>query len=301
MKNDGASKDYKFGNKNNWRRWNWNRIEERISVPKKEAKILYLAGENNLDMQEASRRGFNCRNMIAIERDKALAEELRSCSVTTFNGTLREAIRNWGGEKIDVVIGDYCCGLNSDVSAQVSDNFWLPCFSDCVFSINLLRGRETLSEEMRSHISNNSKHRGQSFAGLVCGVSHFLCTKREDFISIDAPKITDEIIRSRGNFAYNEYRSGNLFFDSTVYLNPSLNWLRMVNAALSEAADLAQLLEQDSPGKDKNHYFKFAFDFLTPKYIKLYEKSDNALSWKCKDRRIIAAKAVRSLRLKLAA
>ena len=35
---------YKFGNKNNWRRWQWNKIMERLNKPPKDAVVVYLIG-----------------------------------------------------------------------------------------------------------------------------------------------------------------------------------------------------------------------------------------------------------------
>ena len=43
--------NYKFGRKNNWRRWAWNKAKDRLSVPVKDAVVLYLPSKQNIDQK----------------------------------------------------------------------------------------------------------------------------------------------------------------------------------------------------------------------------------------------------------
>jgi hypothetical protein len=74
--------NYKFGTKANWRRWQWNRIVERLAVPVRDAVVVYLAGPEDLDRPVALSKGFRPDNLIAVDRDGDVVKQLR------MNGTL---------------------------------------------------------------------------------------------------------------------------------------------------------------------------------------------------------------------
>lgn len=294
----GSEKDYKFGNKNNWRRWAWNRIEERIDRPRRDCKILYLAGENNLDMKEASRRGFKSQNMIAIERDKKLCRDLRKKGITTIHGDMIETIKKWGNEKIDIVISDYCCGLNNNVLEQIVIAFWQPCFRDCVFSINLMRGREVVDNNFMTYFHANKRHRGLSFAGIVaaCVLESTRGEDGERWFFIDAEKITEDAINRRAEFSYNEYKSGNLCFDSVVYKNPSREWARVVDAAIKRAEGLFAQKQTLAPDFTDRQWESLVIKESEKWFERIYGSWSPELLFKCEDKSIIAAKAVRTMR-----
>lgn len=147
--------NYKYGQKNNWRRWQWNRIEERLKVRKKEAVVLYLAGKEDLDRAEAIRRGFNPTNLIACELENDAVKILRDKGVNVIHGDLIDVLIHWKNPKIDIVIADFCCGLSKKTGQRffVDNAFWSSgTNSNCVYSVTLLRGRDG---DFKPHILYN--------------------------------------------------------------------------------------------------------------------------------------------------
>ena len=83
---------YRYGNKNNWRRWAWNRIAEHCPVPKSEARVLYMPGPEDNDREIAKRHGFSDWNLIGVERDAAVARGLRRGGVIVVPGKIEAAL-----------------------------------------------------------------------------------------------------------------------------------------------------------------------------------------------------------------
>lgn len=140
-----SDKDYKFGTKNNWRRWQWNRIVERLTKPARESIVLYLAGKDDLDRREALRRGFRSENLIAIDNNLEIVKNLRSKGVVAIHGDLIDIIANWSGDpRIDVIVADFCGGLTkkcgSGLIREMAYSKGLAMRT--VLSVNMLRGRD---------------------------------------------------------------------------------------------------------------------------------------------------------------
>jgi len=166
MKIDG----YKFGQKNNWRRWAWNRICERLTIPKKEAIIVYLAGMEDLDRTVAVNNGFNPNNMIAVDKNSVVIENLKAKGALYINAEITDVLQCFRNTKIkiDILIGDFCCGLTPNIeklSMYLSTNLMGESFNDnSIILLNLLRGREE-SEMLKIAQYDNKgvKHRGKLF------------------------------------------------------------------------------------------------------------------------------------------
>ncbi|HUT44133.1 MAG TPA: hypothetical protein VMW42_03625 [Desulfatiglandales bacterium] len=167
MKIDG----YKFGQKNNWRKWVWNRICERLTVPKKDAVIVYLAGIEDMDRTIACQKGFNPNNMIAVDKNKKVIQSLKEKGALHIHSDLTSALIAFGNTKtkIDVLIGDFCCGLVYDIE-ELAVRFPADAIGDAfndnaVIMMNFLRGRDNGGMlEIRDTIENTSeKHRGKLF------------------------------------------------------------------------------------------------------------------------------------------
>lgn len=174
MKIDG----YKFGNKNNWRRWAWNRINERYSLPKKDAIIIYLAGKEDLDRKIAIEKGFNPNNMIAVDKNPDVIKHLRNKNVTCIEGDIIEVISNfkYTKSKINILIADFCCGLNNNIhdlslfltTSSIGNSF----DNDSILLFNFMRGRDKslLLEEYKNECSYYSikpeTHRGCIFTSF---------------------------------------------------------------------------------------------------------------------------------------
>lgn len=173
----GAEMNYKFGNKNNWRRTVWNRIRERLEVPPREAVVLYLAGEKDLDREVAVRHGFRMQNLIAIESDDDVAKQLRADGVLTVNDDLHRVLASWPKRKsVDVVVADLCCGLTRSTMSSFFTCLGHRAFNRATVMFNLLRGRESEegAKELLSRLqlalaqeTSEFKHRGLMLVRLL--------------------------------------------------------------------------------------------------------------------------------------
>lgn len=169
----GAEKDYaEWPRKNHWRRGVWNDIAERVQIPRWSANILYLAGEQNMDAAVAASKGFDRRKMIAVEKDGNVLRELRSRGVNVIEGDLTGVLAAWPAAKpLDVIVGDFCCGLERDLVNRLLVLTMSPQLRGAVLMLNFMRGRDATSNKSRgmvNHINElhgceNSKHRGDLF------------------------------------------------------------------------------------------------------------------------------------------
>ncbi len=239
--------DYKNGKKNNWRRWQWNRIVEHlesIGRPRKEAVVLYLAGTEDLDRREAIRRGFRSNNLIAIDTSSDVVKTLRDKSGIACLVDLNEAISVWKPPPtIDVLVADFCGGFSAKSGMGLLNRLrWNPlCFSsEAVIAVNMLRGRDgwTSKSDWPFHYDSvkhlvespllwqrfwhefickpvPSKHRGQIFVAILA----------KYYLPLFAPEHLDGLLPCRAivsafSPAFWEYKSATNFFDSVVFRLP---------------------------------------------------------------------------------
>lgn len=165
---------YKFGTKNNWRGWVWNRIKNRLNVPAREALVLYLAGPDDLDRPHAIRRGFKANNLIAVDRDSHLISGLRKSGALAVSADLVDLLTalSLGERRIDVVLGDFCCGLEAKHLGFLAYMPSMPAFRGCVWALNFMRGRDASTNWWRKITFDtvpalwpfvDAKHRGAHF------------------------------------------------------------------------------------------------------------------------------------------
>lgn len=172
----GGSFNYKFGTKNNWRRWAWNRL----APASKDDVVLYLAGERDLDRAVAIEKGFDPRNLIAIEQDPNVVASLRRRGVNCIHGDFQQVVRSWGGRNVSVVFGDFCSGIPKDFHITLGRMSASPCFADTVCAWNLMRGRESWharSEQMTAFFQSEvfGKHRGEIVVNMHRGAFEYVC------------------------------------------------------------------------------------------------------------------------------
>jgi len=173
MKIDG----YKFGQKNNWRKWAWNRAKEIISqggVLPKNANIMYLAGMQDLDRAVATSKGFNPNNMIAVDINSRVVNHAREKKCLAVKSDLNSAIAAISllNKKIDVLVCDLCCGLTTQIKELIdllsrgciyNENTMLnsyPLSDSAAIIINLLRGRDA-GEVLDLYAGIQDRHRGK--------------------------------------------------------------------------------------------------------------------------------------------
>lgn len=268
MKIDG----YKFGNKNNWRRWVWNRICEKYKRSKKDSIIVYLAGTEDLDRKIAIEKGFKSHNMIAIDRNEEVVKTLREKGVIAIHGDLFEVLKGFSGTscKIDILIADVCCGVTDSVyefAKHMTAEVYAPIFDpghspddgtavddfDCpVIMFNFMRGRD--KGIILNSFTGKSKHRGEMLIEAMCKIraekqekdfKRIAAEQHRDLNDTELQIIDEEMENSLGCYdpEYKSYKSSNIVMDSVVfnYLSPGVLWCgtvpnectRKVTAALA--------------------------------------------------------------------
>ena len=136
---------YKNGQKNHWRRTMWNAVSTLLhpEIPKRDAIVIYLPGSTDLDREEAVRRGFNDANLIAVERDEAVARHLRRAGRTVINAELDDVLANWPIDRpIGAVIADMQCGLERNLIPLLAVLAMAHPLRFAAVALNLQRGRE---------------------------------------------------------------------------------------------------------------------------------------------------------------
>lgn len=206
-------KDYKFGSKNNWRRWCWNRISERMIKPKPDCIVLYLAGAQDLDRPIAISHGFRAANLIAIERDGKSISMLREAGVLAINSDLESVCWSWAEPAVEVLYADFCCGLTPKIVGLLAMLPFLPAFQDTTIMINLLAGRELIpvfGNDNLTRANLSGLHRGNAAMNINL-------TSAKDFLSHCGYLIGDKL-KQFVNWRSYKSTSGQRF-DSTVFKN----------------------------------------------------------------------------------
>lgn len=216
--------NYDYGNKRQWRRWVWNRIAERCEN-RRDALVLFLAGEEAFDVDTALERGFRATNMVAVERDKRTVEQLRKKGVLTIEGDLVEVLKTWPMDRpVGVILADFCCALEESVHCAFADIDTNPSFWRTVVAVNLQHGREQTGKAWRDFVYNArpsdewSMHRGVQLLGThLAQVANRLH---------DAAHSWDWVYEAALNAsrpAVQQYKSSSgkaLYFDTAVYRVP---------------------------------------------------------------------------------
>ena len=145
----GATKDYRFGPKNNWRRAVWNEVLRRTDGREKTHPILYLAGPQDLDRAVAIDKGVPTQNMIAVDLDQGNVDRVRSAGLPSIRGEILDVLWAWPNDRpVSAVMFDFCSGLTRDV-AGVYDVFMRKPLRNAVVSVNFMRGRDAWSNKTR--------------------------------------------------------------------------------------------------------------------------------------------------------
>jgi len=153
---NGSDLNYNFGRKNQWRKWVWNKFKDSFPHNRKEKIILYLSGPSDIDREIAINKGFDSRNLIAVDTNHKNIENIRKSGNLAICGDLSEIIFNWNMEPISGIHADFCHGVND----SVINRFMLSLCSENVapgaaICANFLRGRDTIGARMSA---DNIKH-----------------------------------------------------------------------------------------------------------------------------------------------
>lgn len=171
----GEAMNYKFGQKNHWRRTIWNAISDRLQVPAKDAVVLYLGGKTDLDRQIALSKGFRPENMLFIDRSKKVVDGQRGAGHLAIAADFFQAVHSLPRSlEASVVFGDFCSGMSPDTLDKVCGSLWLKNTHAAVFAFNFLRGRDpswcqwsNAARDLWGSPSGGTKHRGRQLIDWV--------------------------------------------------------------------------------------------------------------------------------------
>lgn len=241
--------NYKTGTKNNWRHQCWNEISSRVKN-KRNATVLYLAAEQDLDRSVAIRRGFQANNLIAVDMRRSVVDQLREKSKIAVQGRIEHVACAWAD--VDVVYADFCCGLTADAMRAFQAMTTLPLIkNECVFLFNFQRGREHAGAaewiklqqglieadgSYRSIYMKDKKNRAMlavqmvsSWLTAIYSASKFghkemlydgrsASIVKSSYHSVGGVSCADLAIKQNANPAFITYKSssGNLYFDTVI-------------------------------------------------------------------------------------
>lgn len=153
--NTGATRSYKNGQKNHWRRTMWNEVLKRTDGREKTQPILYLAGPEDMDREIAVSKGVPPQNLIAIDRFAPNVGAIRSKGAPAINADALDVLWSWPKDRpVCAVLMDYCGGLGRE-NAMVFDVFQRRPFRRSVAMVNFLRGRDPWSNLIRVGLSES--------------------------------------------------------------------------------------------------------------------------------------------------
>jgi hypothetical protein len=209
----------------------WNHVVK--AMPNKNLPILYLPGSENLDEIEAVRRGWDARQLIAIERDRSVLDALRKRSINVIRGDLTTALLNWPDDHlVGVVIADFQSCVCEKVLQAMVCWYQMKALSKSVLVLNLQRGRETKWANETIYAMSNAfgrvsfpeghdvdpKHRGRHvvFGALRCILQYRI--EKMNLRDARLGQCMSEYLQWHGvNMAYPpSYKSNRVVMDSVV-------------------------------------------------------------------------------------
>jgi len=248
---NGGLSSYKFGQKNNWRRRVWNHIRDNAKSPRL-CVGLYLPAEEDLDYAVAVSKGFDPRNLIAVDRDASVVHSLRSKGRLVIYGELLDILRSWPVHRVP--LGFIHCDLFSNYSPSAVSIAHAAMESLCLSGggtlvINLLRGRENscAGQILKRLGAENGEavHRaipittamGAAWAGVTVSNLFQEGTQIWKSQASAADRVVDILQRRRLMFSY---KSNGQVFDSAVFNLPPVQGQR--RRATDETRQIAAIL-----------------------------------------------------------
>lgn len=287
IKTSGATKDYRFGQKNNWRRTVWNEVLRRTNGREKTQPILYLAGPEDIDRELAISKGVPAQNLVAIDSNPANVDSVRQGKNPAVCGDALDILWSWPAHrKVCAVMMDFCSGLSFNVTG-IFDVFQRAPLRDAVVMVNFMRGRDAWSNRLRQILSESGllvplwrmgqdgepelwhddpKHRAYQFllfhaldSVMAANGMGSTCPNEDGagtymYPELDANGNTDPhfaalvgMLFSRTTPKLYSYKSGMLTFDSAVFQSPLRNMPEFLEASMDDS--VAELEEEykDAP------------------------------------------------------
>lgn len=229
--------NYDFKQKEHWRNRMWNIIMDRVPCHPRDAIVLYLPAEQDLDREAARKRGFHDQNLIAVDINLDVVRAIRARGLPAIHGDVFEVIRNWRSDhRPDAIFLDLLHGVDANVVGLAQ---YEPLLStDAVVAINLMRGRDKAASIYKVVLEKNgekyNKHRGQQAFEYITGM---LTVHAFSYMGKKGPDAVRDAIRSNSgmiewnshcckwerlmkssNPVFESYKSScGIYFDSALY------------------------------------------------------------------------------------
>lgn len=146
----GATRDYKNGPKNNWRRTFWNDILRRTNGREQSEFIIYLVGSRDLDRVIAVEKGVPTQNLVAVDRSITNIAAARLQRVPAVQADAIDLLWSWPRDhRVCAVLLDFTSGLEFD-NVGVFDALQRPPFAAATVMVNFQRGRDEYSNGLRA-------------------------------------------------------------------------------------------------------------------------------------------------------
>ena len=226
----GSEKDYKFGQKNHWRRTLWNEVLRRTGGREKSEVLIYMPGSQDLDRTVAVQKNVPSRNLIGIDRDFKNVSLIRSNGGYCIHGEVHKVLQAWPSDvRVCALMLDFNSGLVS--CDWIRDLIYLLAFrrpfGTATLACNFQRGRDQASAPFRVHADDcfatgapeYKKNRAAQFAYWM--------------MMLLAPVIDSDPARAvmRMNPLITSYKSSGVMFDSIV-VSPANDYHAPLEAAM---------------------------------------------------------------------
>lgn len=148
--------------KDNVRRWQMNQVAEFVRgngtrKTMKSATMLYLCGPEDFDRPLAIERGFRNENVIAVDLSGGNVANIRKDGRLAIKCNLIDLLLQWPEDwPIKAIVADLCCGLDNTAMALAAALFRskaVRAAKYCAFAINLQRGRDQSSNNVRRMVN----------------------------------------------------------------------------------------------------------------------------------------------------
>lgn len=224
---------YKYGSKNNWRRWQWNRICSRMEVPINKARVLYLVGPGNQDYRIAKEHGLRSSNLFSVTDDEVIRGKTQ-CGISTITGNLGDIIYNWPEYMcLHAIIADFCSGWTRKGSDNFMRAMWISRARypfGTVVSLTMWRGRDEVNKLRVQDWSNSGTkitHRGILFIrALGFNMWEKLHQGNETFSKLTFQEQAEYMLNFNNSVLrpeYFSYRTQNgKFMDTVIFTTPTI-------------------------------------------------------------------------------
>lgn len=220
--------NYDYPTKRHARRTYINALIGLLAVPSREALGLYLPGPTDEEGDLLIQKGFDRARCIGVERSARVASLLRKKHIPVISGDVFDILDSIDFPRpINFLSLDFVCGLELRLVKRLTRTLKRPAFSECVIGLNLQRGRDKSTNNLRRRLLEGLAMQGAHFdiCHRVFGFTLFLQLDliraiQSDFseLQLDAALAS---FHNRMQVKFGSYRSrSGPYFDWGVFRNP---------------------------------------------------------------------------------